>query len=155
MAHDAVGSPSHYTFSEIQPIDVIEAWGLGFHLGNVVKYVARADHKGASLQDLRKAAWYLNREIQRRARHAKAVLQTIRSAGPMNVDELLDDLGRQKWIGELHEPPIDVDVPKTKQALIEELDRLGRQGLIRYGPKGWEPLYVPGLTSKPVERLLF
>lgn len=72
MAHDAVGSPSHYTFSGIQPIDVIEAWGLGFHLGNVVKYVARADHKGASLQDLRKAAWYLNREIQRRARLEKA-----------------------------------------------------------------------------------
>lgn len=68
MAHDPIGRPSHYTFSEVQPIDVIEAWGLGFHLGNVVKYVARADHKGSSLQDLRKAAWYLNREIQRRAR---------------------------------------------------------------------------------------
>jgi uncharacterized protein DUF3310 len=72
MAHDPVSGPSHYTYSDIQPIDVIEAWGLGFHLGNVVKYVARADHKGCSLQDLRKAAWYLNREIRRRARYEKA-----------------------------------------------------------------------------------
>ena len=66
MASDRISHPSHYTFSDIEPIDVIEAWGLGFHLGNVVKYVARADYKGAALDDLKKAAWYLNREIQRR-----------------------------------------------------------------------------------------
>jgi hypothetical protein len=72
MVHDPINSPSHYTFSELEPIEAIEAWGLGYHLGNVVKYVVRADHKGASLQDLRKAAWYLNREIQRRARYAQA-----------------------------------------------------------------------------------
>jgi hypothetical protein len=71
MVHDPINSPSHYTFSELEPIEAIEAWGLGYHLGNVVKYVVRADHKGASLQDLRKAAWYLNREIQRRARYAQ------------------------------------------------------------------------------------
>ena len=63
---DRVNHPSHYTFADIEPIDVIEAWGLGFHLGNVVKYVARADYKGSSIEDLKKAAWYLNREIQRR-----------------------------------------------------------------------------------------
>ena len=40
--------------------------GLGFNLGNVVKYIARAGYKTAdSLQDLRKAAWYLDREIKR------------------------------------------------------------------------------------------
>lgn len=69
MAHDPINSPAHYTYSEIQPADAIAAWGLNFAMGNVVKYVARADHKGAALQDLRKAAWYLNREIQRRARY--------------------------------------------------------------------------------------
>ena len=62
---DPVENPSHYTFSSIEVIDAIEAWGLGFHLGNVVKYVARADHKGRRLQDLRKARWYLDREIAR------------------------------------------------------------------------------------------
>ena len=63
---DIINRPPHYTFANIEPIDVIESWGLGFHLGNVVKYIARAEHKGATVEDLKKAAWYLNREIQRR-----------------------------------------------------------------------------------------
>lgn len=44
-------------------IDAIEDWDLGFHSGNVVKYVARAKHKGGELEDLRKARWYLDRLI--------------------------------------------------------------------------------------------
>ena len=70
-ADNPVDHPAHYTFSEIEPIDVIEAWGLGFHLGCLLKYVCRAGHKGNRLEDLRKAAWYLKREIQRLER-AKA-----------------------------------------------------------------------------------
>lgn len=57
--------PPHYNFSEIEPIDVIEAWKLGFHLGNVVKYVARAKHKGDLIENLEKARWYLDRAIQK------------------------------------------------------------------------------------------
>lgn len=64
--HDPVTHPRHYTFGGIEVIDAIEAWGLGLHLGNVVKYVARAAHKGKYLEDLRKARWYLDREIRRR-----------------------------------------------------------------------------------------
>ncbi len=45
-------------------IDFIEAKTLGFHLGNVVKYVARAAHKGTELEDLKKARWYLERAIK-------------------------------------------------------------------------------------------
>ena len=63
--HDPVERPRHYTFGGIEVIDAIEAWSLGFHLGNVVKYVARSAHKGQQLEDLRKARWYLDREIQR------------------------------------------------------------------------------------------
>ena len=63
--HDPVSRPQHYTFGAIEVIAAIEAWGLGFVLGNVVKYVARAAHKGKYLEDLRKARWYLDREIQR------------------------------------------------------------------------------------------
>lgn len=63
--HDPVKHPRHYTFGAVEVIDAIEAWQLGFHLGNVVKYVARAAHKGQYLEDLRKARWYLEREIQR------------------------------------------------------------------------------------------
>lgn len=56
--------PAHYTASDIEPIDAIEAWELGFCLGNVVKYVARHAHKGDPLGDLKKAAWYLDRAIK-------------------------------------------------------------------------------------------
>ena len=62
---DPIVRPAHYTFSAIEPIDVIEAWQLGFHLGNVLKYIARAGRKGSKLSDLRKARWYLDREIKR------------------------------------------------------------------------------------------
>lgn len=62
--HDDVDHPRHYTFGAIEVIDAIEAWELGFHLGNVVKYVARAAHKGHWLEDLRKARWYLDRQIE-------------------------------------------------------------------------------------------
>ncbi len=61
---DLIRKPRHYTTSRIEPIRVIEAWRLGFHLGNVVKYLARAEHKGAKLQDLKKARWYLDRQIR-------------------------------------------------------------------------------------------
>jgi hypothetical protein len=60
---DTVDHPRHYTFGRIEVIDAIEAWGLGFHDGNVVKYIARAKHKGRYLEDLEKAQWYLSRLI--------------------------------------------------------------------------------------------
>ena len=60
---DSVNQPAHYTTGGIETIDFIEAKKLGYNLGNVVKYIARADHKGNKLEDLRKAQWYLTREI--------------------------------------------------------------------------------------------
>lgn len=64
----AVDHPKHYNVGGIEVIDAIEAWKLGFNLGNVVKYVARADHKSKPLEDLKKAKWYLEREIERRSK---------------------------------------------------------------------------------------
>jgi hypothetical protein len=67
---DAINNPKHYggDANPFEAIKVIEAWGLGFHLGNVVKYIARAGKKDPAkeLEDLKKARWYLDREIQRR-----------------------------------------------------------------------------------------
>lgn len=60
---DAVSHPAHYHPGKHEVIDVVEAWGLGFCLGNVVKYVARHALKGAPLEDLKKARWYLDRAI--------------------------------------------------------------------------------------------
>lgn len=60
---DTVNHPAHYKTGGIETIDFIEAKGLNYHLGNVVKYITRADHKGDRLENLKKAQWYLNREI--------------------------------------------------------------------------------------------
>lgn len=62
---DSVNHPKHYTHGGIEVIDAIEAWGLNFRLANVVKYVARSDHKNNKLEDLKKARWYLDREISK------------------------------------------------------------------------------------------
>lgn len=61
---DNVNHPCHYTYGSIEPIAVIEDWRLGYHLGNVVKYVARHEHKGSAVQDLKKAEFYLHRYIE-------------------------------------------------------------------------------------------
>ncbi len=63
---DAINHPPHYTATAVEPIDVIEAWGLGFHLGNALKYIARCELKGRPIEDLEKARWYIDREIARR-----------------------------------------------------------------------------------------
>ena len=60
---DLVNHPAHYKVGGIETIDFIEAKKLNYNIGNVVKYLTRADHKGNRLEDLRKAQWYLTREI--------------------------------------------------------------------------------------------
>ena len=61
---DLIHNPSHYTYSKHEPIEVIKAWNLNFDLGNVVKYIARCEHKGNKLLDLNKALEYLQHEIK-------------------------------------------------------------------------------------------
>jgi hypothetical protein len=62
-ASDPVNHPEHYKVGGIETIDFIEAKKLNYNIGNVVKYLTRADHKGNRKQDLEKALWYLTREI--------------------------------------------------------------------------------------------
>jgi hypothetical protein len=62
---DMVNHPPHYKAGGIETIDFIEAKELDYHLGNVIKYVSRADHKGNKLEDLKKAQWYLARAIEK------------------------------------------------------------------------------------------
>jgi len=65
-ALEGVDHPTHYrSDSGLEAIDVIEAWGLGFNLGNALKYIARAGLKNPETmkQDLEKALWYLKREL--------------------------------------------------------------------------------------------
>lgn len=64
---DNINHPYHYQGNGLESIQVIEAFELGFCLGNVVKYILRAGKKGNRLEDLKKASWYLEREIMRSA----------------------------------------------------------------------------------------
>ena len=61
---EAVNHPSHYN-KGIESIDIIESWDLNFSLGNAIKYILRAPHKNNQLEDLKKAQWYVTREIEK------------------------------------------------------------------------------------------
>ena len=67
---DNVNHPDHYSKAKVEVIEGIESWGLSYHKGNAVKYIARAGKKDPSfekeLEDLNKAIWYLRREIELR-----------------------------------------------------------------------------------------
>jgi hypothetical protein len=63
-ASDLVNHPAHYKVGGIETIDFIEAKRLNYNMGNAVKYITRADHKGSRKQDLEKAIWYLKRELE-------------------------------------------------------------------------------------------
>ena len=60
---DMVNHPAHYTSTKFEVIDIIEEFGLDYHLGNVAKYLLRAGKKDDIVQDLSKARWYLDRKI--------------------------------------------------------------------------------------------
>ena len=71
--NDSVSHPAHYTDGKIEVIDFIEDKGLNFHRGNAVKYIARAGKKDPTkeIEDLKKARWYLDREINRMEKEKK------------------------------------------------------------------------------------
>lgn len=89
--NDPVNSPKHYDFA-ISPLDAIEAWGLNFHLGNAVKYIARAAHKGRELEDLKKARFYLNRAISNLEQATERVDEVLRRA-----EEVRQSLTDEDW----------------------------------------------------------
>lgn len=61
---EAVNHPNHYAAGrKYEPIEVINDWGLGFDLGNAVKYISRAGRKGDEVEDLKKALFYIRHYI--------------------------------------------------------------------------------------------
>ena len=67
MTFDPINKPSHYAEGrKYEPIKVIEDWQLGYRLGNATKYISRAGRKdpAKTIEDLKKAVWYIEREIQ-------------------------------------------------------------------------------------------
>ena len=65
--NEMINHPTHYGGKDnlYEAIKVIEAWDLGFNLGNAIKYISRAGKKLDILEDLEKASWYINREINK------------------------------------------------------------------------------------------
>ena len=61
---EMINHPQHYN-KGIEAIDIIESWDLNFSLGNAIKYILRAPHKSNQIEDLKKAKWYVEREIER------------------------------------------------------------------------------------------
>jgi hypothetical protein len=61
---NTVDHPEHYNKGSIEAINIIEGWNLNFSVGNVIKYMLRAPHKGDEINDLEKAKWYLERHIE-------------------------------------------------------------------------------------------
>lgn len=69
---DPINHPPHYSAGGRNGIECIQVTEhMNFNMGNAVKYIWRADYKGEPIQDLRKALWYIEREIKRREANAK------------------------------------------------------------------------------------
>lgn len=66
---EAVNNPEHYNMGSFEVLDVINDWELNFNLGNVIKYVARCNYKGDKITDLRKAIFYIEKEIENEERN--------------------------------------------------------------------------------------
>lgn len=60
---EMVNHPSHYQGKKFEVIDIIEDYDLGFNLGNALKYLLRCNKKWNKAEDIKKAIWYLNREL--------------------------------------------------------------------------------------------
>lgn len=120
---DPVNNPRHYTEGrQHEPIDVIEDWGLDFQLGNAVKYISRAGRKGNAVQDLKKAIWYIEREISKleKEREAQSHIASV-------------------WGGTvLCEPPEPVPVPNNDTAVIVDTN-----GIVEMNP----PLDAPDIFT--------
>lgn len=105
--NERVNHPAHYAGGGLEVIDAIEAWGLGFHLGNVVKYVARCDSKGDALEDLRKARWYLDREIERREQAPEGSADCAECGDGFESQYVCVRCNRCQWCGCACEPGAD------------------------------------------------
>ena len=91
-----VNHPSHYNQCNplYETIEVIEAWNLGFNIGNAVKYIARAPHKGKIIEDYEKAIWYIQREVERLSKREKNIISPLEKLQPNkvgNIDTSLED----------------------------------------------------------------
>lgn len=115
MVNDTINHPSHYTDGKIEVIDFIEDKGLNFHKGNAVKYIARAGKKDPAkeAEDLGKAVWYLNREIDRIM--PSEIKADRRAVQKERLVELLRDT-----LGKVAEDDVDAGLNLMAEMLIDK-----------------------------------
>lgn len=148
---DAVNHPEHYTShpSGIECIQVAET--MGFNLGNALKYIWRAGLKGDAIEDLRKAAWYLNREIGRREveEHTTPEPGDVRT-GWGGAQERFDG---DQWVAGTADPSWNVNPEGYEWGVQYTLD--GQQ-CVRLGNEGWARYFGehPSGFSLMVEQLV-
>ena len=106
MTHDPVNNPSHYAEGrKYEPINVIEDWQLNYRLGNAVKYVSRAGRKQNAVEDLRKAVWYIEREIE--------TLEGAKSPYSVSYQDVLEDAAYEAANGSVPIYEYSVNVPQA------------------------------------------
>lgn len=83
---DPINSPNHYSYSGLEPAHVIEKWGLNYFLGSCVKYLCRKGKKDKTkeIEDLKKARWFLDREISNLEKAQAVKLATRTESKPPN-----------------------------------------------------------------------
>ncbi len=121
-------NPPHYKGNGMEAIDVIEAFDLGYRLGNVVKYVLRAGKKGAAMGDLKKAQWYLEREMALRAGQGERVKRDEPAWWPPRQGDVLASMGR-KWFPLSHDFAVmcrEAGWPHLRNHGVELLERDGK-----------------------------
>jgi hypothetical protein len=106
VTHDPINNPSHYAEGrQYEPIAVIEDWQLNYRLGNAVKYVSRAGRKQNAIEDLRKAVWYIEREIE--------TLEGARSPYSVTYKDVLENAAYEAANGSVPLYEYSVNVPQV------------------------------------------
>ena len=106
MTHDPVNNPSHYAEGrQYEPIAVIEDWQLNYRLGNAVKYISRAGRKNNAIEDLRKAVWYIEREIES--------LEGARSPYSVTYQDVLEDAACEASMGSVPIYEYSLEIPQA------------------------------------------
>lgn len=129
---DIINRPPHYTEGRnLQPIEVIEAWGLCHHLACVVKYISRAGRKHDAIRDLEKAVWYVEREIYL-SQQPKGPCTKRPFVKSPEVENVAQDWGLSENLelalsymkNELLHPTMERALNACKSALKDEISRL-------------------------------
>ena len=130
---------NHYKKSQIEPLAVIESYGLGFCLGNVIKYVLRHPHKGG-VDDLHKAVWYLAYNITNSVAKADEVLAVLDAVTPPAVAPPADATSAPKQMAKV--VTIGESLTTLAKAFGADADPKNRVTTTQQIVAAWQPIQI-------------